>query len=253
MLLRLLALFCLLAFPANTEEVVLGMSKDKVAITTNFDGSEILIFGAIKRDGPIPDGPPLEVIISVEGPASGITVRRKEKRFGIWINVEAVDVDSAPSFYAVATSGPLREVLKSTEDLRYKVSIPRVIRSVGAPMEVANAQSYTDAVIRIRKANRSYQLLQDTVEVREQTLFRTSVAMPANLTEGAYRTRIFLTRGGDVVSSYETVIEVGKVGLERWLYTLSRQQPLIYGLLSLAIAIIAGWGASAVFSILRRN
>jgi hypothetical protein len=75
--------------------------------------------------------------------------------------------------------------------------------------------------------------------------------MPANLTEGDYVTRIFLTRGGKVISKYETSIEVSKVGLERWLFNLSRQQPLVYGLLSLAIAIFAGWGASAAFRLLR--
>ena len=84
-------------------------------------------------------------------------------------------------------------------------------------------------------------------------LFKPSIAMPANLTEGEYRTRIYLTRSGKVVSEYETLIDVRKVGLERWLYTLSRQQPLIYGLLSLAIAIFSGWAASAIFTGLRRN
>jgi hypothetical protein len=75
--------------------------------------------------------------------------------------------------------------------------------------------------------------------------------MPADLTEGAYATRIFLTRGGEVVASLDTEIDVRKVGLERFLFTLSREQPLAYGLLSLAIAIAAGWGASAIFRMLR--
>ena len=86
----------------------------------------------------------------------------------------------------------------------------------------------------------------------EQTLFRTSIALPAALTEGEYQTRIFLTRGGKVVSQYETSIYVRKVGLERWLYALSRDKAFLYGLMSLAIAIAAGWSASAVFSLLRR-
>jgi hypothetical protein len=77
------------------------------------------------------------------------------------------------------------------------------------------------------------------------------VQLPAALTEGAYATRIFLTRGGDVVSIYETSIDVQKVGMERWLFELSRQQPLLYGLMSLAIAIGAGWAASAVFRLFR--
>ena len=86
----------------------------------------------------------------------------------------------------------------------------------------------------------------------QSTLFRTAIAMPSDLTEGAYDIRIFLTRGGGVVSSYATIIDVRKVGLERFLFVLSRAQPLVYGLMSLAIAIAAGWGASAAFRLLRR-
>jgi hypothetical protein len=48
------------------------------------------------------------------------------------------------------------------------------------------------------------------------------------------------------------LIDVRKVGLERWLYNLSREQSLVYGLLSLAIAIAAGWLASAAFAMIRR-
>lgn len=229
------------------------MSQNRVAITANFDGSEILLFGAVKRESPILEDPELEVAITVSGPLQPIVVRKKEKVLGIWVNTEAVEVDAAPSFYAVATSKPFNETLSHIEDLRHKVSIPHMIRSVGAPMEVADAQRFPEAVMRIRSENGLYQLLEGAVDVEQQTLFKTSIKMPANLTEGDYVTRIFLTRGGKVVSHFETSIDVRKVGLERWLFNLSRQQPLIYGLLSLAIAIAAGWGASAAFRMLRQG
>ncbi|ASP20657.1 putative transmembrane protein (Alph_Pro_TM) [Antarctobacter heliothermus] len=247
---RWLILLLFLALPARAEEVVLGLSKDIVQISTDFDGSDILIFGAVKRDSPI-TGDPLQVIVAVAGPHKPLNVWRQARRFGIWVNAHAVEVDSAPSFYAIATSAPWDTVISDTEDLRHRISIPRAIRSVGAPMDVPDAQSFTEAVIRIRSRDGTYQLLENTVTVREETLFNTAVSMPANLTEGTYPTRIFLTRGGTVVASYETEIEVRKVGLERWLYSLSRQQPLLYGLMSLFIAIAAGWGASAAFRVLR--
>lgn len=243
----------LLALPAVAEEVVLGLSKDRVAITADFNGSDILIFGAVKREIAIPTGDPLEVVIAVSGPRKPLTVRRKEKRLGIWVNTDAVEVDYAPSFYTVATSAPFGEVLTNVEDLRHKVSIPHAIRMVGAPMDVANAQEFTAAVIRIRRNEGLYQLLENSVQVDQQTLFRTSIEMPANLTEGKYSMRILLTRGGKVISQFETSIDVRKVGLERWLYNLSRQMPLAYGILSLAIAIAAGWLASAAFQLLRRG
>ncbi|MGR3714942.1 MAG: TIGR02186 family protein [Shimia sp.] len=249
----LILLLALAALPAQGEEVVLGLSQDKVAITATFDGSEILMFGAVKRETPIQSEPPLQVVVTVSGPTGPVTVRRKERRFGIWVNSDAVEVDAAPSFYAVATSAPFSEVLSNVEDQRHKVSIPRAIRSVGAPMNVSDAQAFTEAVIRIRKSEGLYQLLEGAVQFDQQTLFRTSISMPANLTEGNYPMRIFLTRDGKIVSQFDSVIDVNKVGLERWLFDLSRQKPLWYGLMSLAIAIAAGWLASAAFQLFRRT
>lgn len=255
MLRALIALLCLLGQPAFAvdEQVVLGLSQDRVAITANFDGSEILIFGAIKREAPIPSGPPLEVIVAVAGPSEPVMVRRKERKLGIWVNTDSVLVDSAPSFYAVATSGPFKKILTDTEDLRYRVSIERAIRSVGAAMHIRGAQDFAEAVVRIRESEHLYSIRENTVAVDEQTLFRTSIDMPADLTEGDYKARIFLTRGGEVVSQYETTIDVRKVGLERFLYNMSRQQPVWYGLMSLVIAIAAGWGASTAFRLLREK
>jgi uncharacterized protein (TIGR02186 family) len=248
-MLRLILIAWLTAFPAMAEQVVAGLSQTRISISTNFDGSEILIFGAVKREDPIAIDPPLQVLITVEGPSRPVSVRRKEKRFGIWVNTDSVEVDSAPSFYAVATSGPWAEVIKDTEDLRHKVSTLRAIRSVGATIE--GSGDFTDALIRIRSKDRLYQTNIGSVELTEQTLFSTSIQLPANLTEGDYKTRFFLTRGGRVVDSHQTVIAVQKVGLERFLFRMAHDQPLLYGLMSLAIAIAAGWGASAAFRFLR--
>lgn len=250
-MIRFLILILAMALPAHGETVVSGLSQNRVAITANFDGSEILLFGAVKRDTPPPDTGPLEVIVTVEGPSEPVTVRRKSKRFGIWVNTDFVEVDAAPTFYAVATTGPFDEILNNTDDLRYKISIPRAIRSVGAPMNVTDPASFSTALIRIRTGKGLYQMNPGTVQLDEETLFRTSVALPSNLTEGDYKARIFLLRGGKVIDAHETAIDVRKVGLERWLFSLAHERPLIYGLLSLFIAIVAGWGASAVFRYIR--
>lgn len=250
-MIRIALLLVMMALPAHSEVVVSGLSQNRVAITANFDGSEILLFGAVKREAPAPDTGPLEVIVTVAGPTEPVTVRRKAKRFGIWVNTDFVDVDEAPTFYAVATTGPFDEIVNATEDLRYKISIPRAIRSVGAPMTIKDAATFSEALIRIRMDKGLYQMNPGTVQLDQQTLFRTSVALPANLTEGDYTARIFLLRNGLVVDAHKKAIAVRKVGLERWLYNLAHEKPLVYGLLSLFIAIVAGWGASAVFRYIR--
>ncbi|GFE63298.1 TIGR02186 family protein [Litoreibacter roseus] len=249
----LLSIFLLLASvtAAHPEEVVAGLSRDQVAITANFDGSDILVFGAVKREAPIPSSAPLQVIITVSGPKEPVTVRRKDRRLGIWVNTEAIEVDAAPSFYAVATTGPLDEVLTNTDDLRHTITIPRAIRVVGAATGGRSVQEFSDALVRIRQEANLYQQLEGAVNLFEETLFSTRIDLPANLVEGDYKTEIFLTRNGRVVDNHTTIIQVSKVGLERWIYNLAHDRPLIYGLLSLFIAISAGWLASAVFRYIR--
>lgn len=252
-MLRLALLFLLASLPLHAEEeVVLGLSQNRVAITANFDGSEILVFGAVKREDVIPEEP-LQVIVTISGPSHPVTVRRKDKRFGIWVNVDSFVVDKAPSFYAVATSAPFDETIDLLEDAVHHVSVAKAIHSSKHNKDYGEQKAFLDAVIRIREDNGLYQTLESQVDVSEQTLFRTNIELPANLTEGDYSARILLTRRGKVISQFETSIDVRKVGIERFLFKLSREMPLIYGLMSLAIAIAAGWGASAVFRIFQRD
>ena len=245
------ALLLLIALPATAQEdVVAGLSQNRVSINATFVGSEILIFGAVKRETPAPDTGKLNVVIVVEGPSHQITVRRKEKRYGIWVNAQSASVEAAPAFYAVATTGPIEQVLREEEDLKYHITIPREIRLAAGEENLAD---FAEAVIRIRSKQGLYSQKIGGVTLSEDTLFNTSVSLPSNLTEGDYRTRIFLTRNGQVISNYETTIAVRKVGLERWVYSLAHEQPLIYGLMALVIAIAAGWGASAFFRVVLRK
>lgn len=255
-MIRLLVLLLVLALPRpagadSGETVVAGLSQSRVAITARFDGSEILVYGAVRREAPPPKSPPLQVIVTIEGPSAPVTVRKKDRRVGLWINSEAVEIDAAPSFYAVATTGPLSQILSETEDLRHRISVPRAIRAVGIAGEAEDAASFTAALIRIREAEGAYLVEEGGVTLSEETLFRTDVALPANLTEGSYRVRIYLLRGGTVIDENLSAITVRKEGLERWLTNLAHDQPLAYGLLSLLIAVVAGWGASAAFRFVR--
>lgn len=252
---RLFLALCLSVLPLSAvafEDVVADLSQNRVSITTSFDGSEILVFGAVKRNQPAPVGsPPMEVIITVSGPSEPVVVRRKERKLGIWVNTDSIEIDAAPSFYAVASSKPLDQILSETEDQRHKVSVARAIRAVGAATEVADVESFTEALMRIRGNSTLYTTSSDAVELVEETLFSANISLPANLVEGAYETRIFLTRAGEVTAIYNDQIDVSKVGLERFIYNLAHEQPLVYGLLSLFIAIAAGWMASAVFRYIR--
>lgn len=237
--------------PAVSQDIVLGLSKQEIGITAFFDGSEILIFGAVKHQSEASSEGDLDVVVTIASPRIPVTVRRKEKRLGIWVNVDALEVDLAPSFYAVATTRPFDEVVSQASDLWHQISVRQLIRAVSVPVAVENPEEFTEALVRVRENDGLYQTLSGAVILQDQTLFSTSVSLPSNLVEGAYTARIFLMNDGDVVSEYQTSIDVRKVGMERWLYNLAHERPVVYGLLSLAIAIFAGWAAAAAFRAVR--
>ncbi len=257
-----LILLALTALPAAASEIVGALSQNRVSLTASFSGSEILIFGAIRRDADevtaeesaeATGGPnDFDVVIVVEGPRQAVAVWRKDRRAGIWMNVDSMAMASVPSFYAVATSAPLNTVVTPETDAAFRISARQAIR-IDQANDTPDGAVFTEALMRIRERSAHYLLLDRWVHVDRDILFRANVRLPADLTEGAYTTRMYLVQGGDVVSQYRTAIFVRKEGFERWLHQMAFDQPFIYGLMALTLALVAGWGASALFRLIRQS
>lgn len=248
----LIAVIALTATPLFAQEtVVVDLSQNRVEITATYSGSDIFVFGAVKREAPLPTGTgPLDVAIVVEGPLEAVTVRKKEKRLGIWVNTDSVEVHDAPSFFTIATTRPLSEMLNEGDLRDYAIGLDYAVRP--QPHTEGDVESFAEAVIRIREDNGLYSQRESIVNLTEDTLFEADILLPANLVEGDYTARIYLIRDRNIVSDTSVGITVRKAGLEVWLYDLSRNYALVYGLLSLLVALVAGYGASEIFRRLRR-
>lgn len=240
-----LMLALLLALPARAENTVVGgLSQHSVSLTTGFSGSELFVYGAVK--GP-PSNYPVDVVITITGPSSPVVVRQKERQFGIWINGSGVQIDEAPSFYAVASNRAFRDIISYTADLQYRIGLDQVIRLVDAPEWVKDREAYRAAVARIREKQGLYSFLPETVRLTENTLFETRIKLPANLVEGDYGARIFLVQNKQVLDVFEDRIEVRRAGIGRWIYSAAKEYPAAYGIASIIVALFAGWLASAFF------
>ena len=243
--LAIVALF-LAALPARAEnEVLAGLSQHSVSLTTGFSGSELFVYGGFWTQDD--DEAPFDVIVTVTGPEEPVTVRRKERRFGIWVNGRGVRINAAPSFYAVASTGTFEETVGPADDLKYQIGLNKIIKLVDAPLWVDNQEAYREAVARIREDQGLYAFLPGTVTVRDNRIFETRIRLPANLVEGDYIARVFLIRDLHVQDVYEDTIEVRRTGLGRLVYSSAQNYPTLYGLASIFVALFAGWLASAFF------
>ena len=90
------ALMALAAPSAQANVLVTDLSKDQISIRGDFTGETLLLFGAID---PTPHGPVDGVVVVLRGPGESVTLRKKQKSFGIWVNQQAYRLGPLPSFW----------------------------------------------------------------------------------------------------------------------------------------------------------
>ena len=230
------------------EQIVTGVSQADVAITADFSGEEILIYGAIERSRFLAkDEPSPDVILIVEGPEKATLVRKKERVAGIWINRHYSLLSAAPSFYAISSTAPLEEIVTEQNIEIYDIGFEQAILKPGTSTDDIDPEIYREAAIQLNMEAGLYASLPGSVRVIGNSLFESRIRLPSNIIEGDYHVRVLLARDGDITDTHSLIIPVRRAGIGRWIYRLAQDQPLIYGLLSILIAIFAGLIASETF------
>ncbi|MCI4664302.1 MAG: TIGR02186 family protein [Neomegalonema sp.] len=234
------------------EEPVVAAAQKEVAITATFAGDELFVYGAVSRSRRLQksDGP-LDVVIVVEGPAAPIIVRKKKWIAGLWINAAAFFIAEAPSYYAVASTRPLLDILD--KDGYRRVSLDGAVIMAGTPFSAEEPLEFRQAAIRLRRRAGFYVTKPSGVALAKSTLYQARFSLPANIIEGAYAVTVYLVRNKRIVGEQDFVIPVRRKGLEQFLYRAAMERPTLYGLGTLATALIAGYLASEIFRRLRRG
>jgi uncharacterized protein (TIGR02186 family) len=252
---RIRFLFCLFVIslagqiaPARGQGVITDLSERNVPIEWNFTGTQILIFGAIKQlanNNKVPD-----VVIVVRGPNQKISARRKERIAGIWINAKTIPFEKVPGYYSTVSSRPLSEIASEATLLELGIGFD----AVSHILEVENAgagktglRAFSDAVVRIMRQDGLYRDHPNGVKIIDKSLFRANVSLPANVPIGEFTADIYLFWGGNVLSAESLPLYIEKKGFEQIVYTLAFDYPMLYGVFAVALALLAGLAASALF------
>ncbi|MFO1154297.1 MAG: TIGR02186 family protein [Rhodospirillales bacterium] len=228
------------ARPGNAAELVASLSNHLVAITTGFTGSSVLLFGATDGDG--------DVVVVVRGPEASEVVRRKARRFGIWMNDREAVFDNVPGFYAVASSQPLPAVVPESLAAVHQIGVNNlrlIPRPTTAPPEAA--VRLREALIRSKQRDRLYGSTAGDIRFLGNRLFRTDMWIPANAPVGTYSVSVYLVRDGDVVSAEITPLVVSRVGFEARVFDFAHRYSAAYGILAILIAAAAGWVVNVLF------
>jgi uncharacterized protein (TIGR02186 family) len=227
--------------------LVPDISARSIEIRYSFTGAQLLLFGAILYPGGRVPSVPADVIVVLKGPVEPILVREKQKVAGIWMNADSNRFRSAPGFYAVASSAPVRQLVDERTAAIYELGLQDLQLSPGGGALPDKERRFEAGLLDLRKRQNLYAEHPRGVEISEGVLYRARIAIPSQVPVGTYTAETFLVDNGKVVAAATREIEIGKSGFERWVALVARRNSFLYGLASVLLSLGLGWAAAAAF------
>lgn len=239
------------ATPAAAERLVVSLSNHRVAVTSNFTGEDLVLFGTIEPDRPRAAlRNAYDLVVTVTGPRQTLRTRRKDRVLGIWVNVDAREFVRVPTYLGVLSNRPVSEIANAETARRLQLGLNNFLLPQRIGPDTADTvrdDPFRVAFVKLEAQQGLYRESPTAVTFLTPTVFRVAIPMPANAPTGSYGIDVQLFAGGAVVSRTQTALEVMKAGFEQFVAEAARDHGLLYGLFAALMALTIGWFGSVVF------
>jgi uncharacterized protein (TIGR02186 family) len=247
-----IALFLTLAvFPARAEKLVSSLSSHQVLISSNFTGTELVLFGSVERDAAtVSRRGGYDLVVTVIGPRQTLVTRRKNRVLGIWANTASRTFTEAPAYLSVLSNKKLDQITTPENMQRLGVglaNVPIPVRAGISKVLSVPDDTFREALIRLKASHGLYREEANAVTFLTPNLFRAAIKIPAEAPLGSYEVDIKLFADGANLAQTSSALEIVKVGMEQYIANAARDHGLLYGLATMLMALATGWLASVIF------
>lgn len=248
---RLFLLLALILLSGARDPILVSeVSQHQVQVRQGFTGTELLLFGAILTPEGSRAGHDYDIVVVLKGPTRSIVLREKQRIAGIWVNAASTEFRSAPTFFAVASSKPIKQIVDDKTAAIYELGLPWLqLSPIGAFDPKAQAR-YSAGLVDLLRREGMYTENSSGVQVSEQVLYQARITLPSSVQTGTYTAETFAIFRGRVVASAISRVEVHKQGFERLVAVFAQRDGFFYGLLVVTISIGMGFLAGRLFALI---
>ena len=243
----LLLVLAPLLIAADKPVLVPDISARKVEIRYSFTGAQLLLFGAIVFSGGRPPNHPSDIVVVLRGPVQPILVREKQRILHIWMNADSNRFRSAPSFYSVASSRPISDLVDERTAAIYEMGLHNLQLSPGGGALPEKERRFEAGLLDLRRRHGLYAENARGVEISGGVLYRATIAIPSQVPVGTYTAETFLIDRGKVIAAATRDIQIDKSGFERFVALAARRHEGLYGIAAVLMSLGMGWAAAAFF------
>jgi uncharacterized protein (TIGR02186 family) len=246
--LALLALVAMFLQGQREPILVPEVSQSRIEVRQGFTGANLLLYGAIVDPSGPRGGVEYDIVVVLKGPTEPIRLREKERIVGIWMNADSSDFRSAPSFFAVASSSPIDEIVDERTAAIYELGTEFIQLSPSGQIDPEQQQRFASGLVDMRQRLGLYKENMNGVRITEGVLYQARIALPSNVTTGEYTAETFAIANGRVIASATADIQVEKVGLEGRVVDTANRWSLLYGLGAILLSLGMGLAAGRLFA-----
>jgi uncharacterized protein (TIGR02186 family) len=221
-------------------------NHDHISIDFFYHGSTVSIKGEAD--------PGVDLVIKMTDHAGHHVMKEKGKVGGLlWMNVGMLNFEHTPNFYAVHSTRKLEDILSRDEMEKYTLGYPALEKHVDVT-PVANEEEkakWFNEFVKYKEASKVYTsscgniTTTATKDGRQEYYVLTD--WPYQASPGDYLVMVYAVKNGKVVEQAETKVNVEQVGIVKTLATMAKNNAAFYGILSVGIALGAGFGVGMVF------
>jgi uncharacterized protein (TIGR02186 family) len=244
----LLALLAFVLLGAQRGPILVPeISQHEIQVRQGFTGTELLLYGAILDPGARGDRN-YDIVVVLKGPVQSIRLREKSRVAGIWVNSDSSDFRSAPAFYAVASSRPIKDIVDDRTAAIYELGLDWLQLSPIGTIDPKEQTRFASGLVDLRKREGLYQQNEGGVTLSERVLYQAHIHLPSSVHTGEYTAETFAIANGQVIDSAISRVEVRKLGFERLIAVFADTQPFWYGIIAVGFSLLLGWIAGRLFA-----
>ena len=224
------------------------VSQHEVQVRQGFTGTELLLFGAILDPAGSRAQARYDIVVVLKGPTEAIRLREKQKLAGImWVNADSTGFRSAPSYYAVASSRPIDQLVDDRTAAIFELGLPWLQLSPVGAIDPEEQPRFAAGLVDLRERQGLYQQDDTGVTISEDVLYQARIYLPSSVTTGRYTAETFAISEGRVIASATAQVEVRKTGFSRRIADFAQERSFVYGLIAVALSIAMGLVAGRLF------
>jgi uncharacterized protein (TIGR02186 family) len=233
--------FCTNAYATLTATA----NHDHISIDFMYRGSTVSVKGEADAGK--------DLVVTITSPDGHQSMKKKGKVGGLlWMNVGSLDFERAPNLYEVFSTRRLEDILSAEARAEHVIGYEALLKHVNVQPAQSEQEKATwfGELVKMKEASKLYVASSGRIATKVVSGGRQSYELmtdwPHQAPPGEYTVTVYAVKDGRVSEQAKCKVRVEQVGVVKALASMARDSAALYGIVSIAIALGAGFGVGMI-------